>query len=72
MTESYSDALAENAFAHSAEPLDGSDDLLPPSLVDAWSEQEARLREFIRAHPLAVVCGALALGFVVARSVRDL
>ncbi len=38
--------------------------------VDLVAEQEERLREFIRAHPLPVVLGALLLGFAIAKAVR--
>jgi hypothetical protein len=37
---------------------------LPPLL-------EERAREFIQAHPLACVAGALALGFAIARAIRE-
>jgi hypothetical protein len=37
---------------------------------DAFAEHEARVREFIQAHPLAVLFGALVLGFAVARTMR--
>jgi hypothetical protein len=73
MIDPYSDALAGgDGFGRDADPGEPPGDLLSPSLVDAWSEQQERLRGLIRAHPVWVVCGALALGFVVARSVRDL
>ena len=42
-----------------------------PQSVHALVEQEARVREFIRSHPLPVVLGALALGFAVARWMRE-
>jgi hypothetical protein len=47
-----------------------SEDLLPPKM-HALAEPVARVREFIRAHPLPVVLGALVLGFVGARWVRE-
>jgi hypothetical protein len=37
---------------------------------DFLEARERQLSEFIRAHPLGVVGGALALGFVAARIVR--
>ena len=55
---------ADEISAGSAAELE---DLLPRSVV----EQEARVREFIRSHPLPVVLGALALGFSVARWMRE-
>jgi hypothetical protein len=36
----------------------------------ALEEREAQARELIRAHPVAAVLGAAALGFVIARLVR--
>jgi hypothetical protein len=39
-------------------------------IEDALAEQEVRVREFIQAHPLAVLFGALALGFAIARTMR--
>jgi hypothetical protein len=42
-----------------------------PQKMHALVESEARMREFIRAHPLPVVLGALVLGFAVARWVRE-
>ena len=44
--------------------------LLPQS-VRALIEQEGRVRAFIQSHPLMVVGGALALGFAVARWMRE-
>ena len=37
----------------------------------ALVEQETRVREFIQAHPVAVVCAAFAFGFVIARWLRE-
>jgi hypothetical protein len=34
-------------------------------------DQEDRIRDFVRAHPLSVVAGALVLGFAVARLIRE-
>jgi len=58
---------ADEMSAGSGGELEG---LLPQS-VQALVEQEARVREFIRSHPLSVVLGALALGFAVARWMRE-
>jgi len=33
-------------------------------------QQEARVREFIQAHPLAILFGAFVLGFAIARTMR--
>jgi hypothetical protein len=33
-------------------------------------EQQLRARELIRAHPVALLCGATALGFLLARLMR--
>jgi hypothetical protein len=38
-----------------------------PHGVQTLVDREARVREFIRSHPLPVVLGAFALGFAVAR-----
>ena len=58
---------ADEISAGSAAELEG---LLPQS-VHALVEQKTRVREFIRSHPLPVVLGALALGFAVARWMRE-
>ncbi len=58
---------AHELRAGSAAELEG---LLPQS-VHALVEREAHVREFIRSHPLSVVLGALALGFAVARWMRE-
>jgi hypothetical protein len=50
---------------------EGFEELIPQTVMDTLAEQERRMREFIRSHPLAVVAGALALGFVVARAIRE-
>ena len=42
-----------------------------PETLSALAEQENRLREFIQRHPLAVVGGALVLGFIAARAMRE-
>jgi hypothetical protein len=42
-----------------------------PEAISALAEQENRLREFIQRHPLAVVGGALVLGFIAARAMRE-
>jgi len=34
-------------------------------------EQEDRIRDFVRAHPISVVAGALVLGFAFARLIRE-
>jgi hypothetical protein len=72
MIEPQSNAMTggngpERIGADSAEEFEG---LLPQS-VHALALQENRVREFIRSHPLPVVLGALALGFVVARWIRE-
>ncbi|MFI5320712.1 MAG: hypothetical protein ACHQ6V_14150 [Myxococcota bacterium] len=38
----------------------------------ALEEREAQARELIRAHPVATVLGAAALGFAIARLVRSI
>jgi hypothetical protein len=58
---------ADEISAGSAAELEG---LLPRS-VHTLVEQEPRVREFIRSHPLPVVLGALALGFAIARWMRE-
>ena len=58
---------ADEIRAGSAAKLEG----LLPQGVHALVEQEARVRELIRSHPLPVVLGALALGFAVARWMRE-
>ena len=58
---------ADEIGAGSAAELEG---LLPQSMR-ALVEQKARVGEFIRSHPLPVVLGALALGFAVARWMRE-
>jgi hypothetical protein len=35
------------------------------------ADQEDRIREFVRAHPISVVAGALVLGFAIARLIRE-
>jgi len=42
-----------------------------PAWTDLLVESEIRVRELIRAHPVGFVVGAAALGFAVARLVRD-
>jgi len=42
-----------------------------PELRGSLREGEERVREFIREHPVPVVLGALALGYAVARLLRD-
>jgi hypothetical protein len=39
--------------------------------LGALEEREAQARELIRAHPVASVLGAAALGFAIARLVRS-
>ena len=58
---------ADEISAGSAAELEG----FFPHSVHALVDREARVREFIRSHPLPVVLGALALGFAVARWVRE-
>ena len=62
---------ADRAYAGSADAhTDGEfEELVYPfrSLFD----QEDRIREFVRAHPISVVAGALVLGFAVARLIRE-
>jgi hypothetical protein len=45
------------------------EDLLPERLRELVDP--GRMRELIRAHPLSVTFGALALGFIVARAMRE-
>jgi hypothetical protein len=42
-----------------------------PELRASVQEGEEMVREFIRRHPVPVVLGALALGFAVARLLRE-
>jgi hypothetical protein len=58
---------ADEMSAGSAAEREG----LLPQGVHALVEEEARVREFIRSHPLPVVLGALVLGFAVARWMRE-
>jgi hypothetical protein len=37
---------------------------------DALAQREAQARELIRAHPVAAVLGAAAIGFAIARLMR--
>jgi len=72
MTDPQSNAIStgngsNRSGADSAPEFEG---LLPQS-VHALVEQEARVREFIRSHPLPVVLGALVLGFAAARWMRE-
>jgi hypothetical protein len=53
-----------------ADSASESEDFLPQKM-DAMAEPVTRMREFIRAHPLPVVLGALVLGFALARWVRE-
>jgi hypothetical protein len=48
------------------------DELLPQTMRQTFAEQEDRMRELIRSHPLAAVFGALALGYVVAKLARGI
>lgn len=43
----------------------------PYDWQSALAEREAQARDLIRAHPVAAVLGAAALGFVIARLIRD-
>ena len=66
------DPQTQSATAHNGPGTsDEFGELLPHSLRQTLSEQENQLRELIRAHPLAAVLGGLALGFVVARLLRE-
>jgi hypothetical protein len=46
-------------------------ELLPPGLEETLRASDERARAFIREHPVPVVLGALALGFVGARLFRS-
>jgi hypothetical protein len=48
----------------------GFEDLIPEQGLHALADQERRVREFIQAHPLAVIAGALVIGFAFARLLR--
>jgi hypothetical protein len=72
MIDPQSDAVRSgNGPNRSGAAEEFSDHLVPPTVMDTLAEQEDRMREFIRSHPLSVVFGALALGFVVARTMRE-
>jgi hypothetical protein len=72
MIDPYTDEQSRtNGPNRSADPREELSELFPDSVMHAFAEQEHRMREFIRAHPLTAVFGALALGFVVARTMRE-
>ena len=54
--------------ADDAKPGAAFEDLFP---VRAFFDQENRLRELIRAHPVSMTLAALALGFAAARWLRE-
>jgi hypothetical protein len=68
MIDPQSDAVTGHNGPGSGEEFS---ELLPHSLRETLTSQEDHLRELIRSHPLAVVFGALALGFAVARWMRE-
>lgn len=52
-------------FEGSFEELGASD------LRETLRRGEAELRAFVQRHPVAVLCGALAMGFLVGRLIRE-
>lgn len=68
------DPQTHTATGHNGRPSrsDEFGEPLSPSLRETLTAQEDHLRELIRAHPVAAVVGGLALGFVVARLLREL
>lgn len=68
MIDPHSDAATGHNGPSSGEEFS---ELFPHSLRETLTAQEDHLRELIRSHPIAAVCGALALGFAVARWLRD-
>jgi hypothetical protein len=42
-----------------------------PAWAELLAESETQLRDLIRAHPVGFVVGAAAIGFAVARLMRD-
>ena len=70
MIDPQSSAMSGNGRnSIGADSVAESDDF--PQTKHALAESEARMREFIRAHPLPVVLGAIVLGFAVARWIRE-
>lgn len=61
-------AQASNGSGRDAGADYGHDTAL--HLRETLMEAEARVSDFVRSHPVPVVFGALALGFVVARWMR--
>ncbi len=59
MIESTANARSDGEFEELVYPF--------RSLLD----QEDRVRDFVRAHPVSVVAGALVLGFALARLIRE-
>ena len=55
----------------SPEPPQEHEPLVGFDWLGALEEREAQARELIRAHPVAAVLGAAALGFAIARLVRS-
>ena len=72
MIDPHGDAVTSGNGPDRQRDAEPYSDLLSPAVRQTLSEQEERMRELIRAHPLATVFGALALGFVAARLLRDL
>jgi len=70
MIDAQSSEMRGNGAEISADSAAELEGFFPQS-VHALVEQKARVREFIRSHPLPVVLGALALGFAVARWMRE-
>jgi hypothetical protein len=72
MIDPQGDAMASsgNGPAH-REDAEGFSELLSPTVKEALSEQENQMRALIRAHPVTAVVGALALGFLAARFLRE-
>jgi hypothetical protein len=52
-------------------PDRGIDSFFPQDLQGLLLKQEARVREFVRAHPLGVVLSALVFGYIAARVMRE-
>jgi hypothetical protein len=60
--------MGATAFSETHEP----EAVRAPDWQSALAEREEQARELIRAHPVAAILTAAALGFAVARLVRSL
>jgi hypothetical protein len=72
MSDPQSNPRFGNGHEHMSANPDavGFEDLIPEQGLHALADQEQRVREFIQAHPLAVIAGALVIGFAFARALR--